>query len=539
MDEKSRLKKFLPLLVSLVLASCAIAEQNDSSSSSSSNQASESSASSSGISSASSDSKGPSSSKVNEPRELDFYSINDFHGQILADSYFPGIEVLGSYLKEKKQNPNTFLINSGDMFQGSLESNYNRGHLLTDVMNDIQFDCFSLGNHEFDWGLQAIRDNKSRKSPSGYQTPFLSANLYDYDGNVQQSDLAQEYVVKEADNGLRIGIIGAIGQNQITSISSQFVEDVSFLDPTPVVQSLSDKLRKEAGCDVVVLSLHAAQSAVLGGGITSISPISSKRYVDLVFCAHTHKFENTYENGVLFTQNDDKGENLSHVKLTVSPDGEVSSTLYSVSETDMQEEVSEVDSSISSLVASYAEVTDAIGEEVLGQVDGYFSSGREAANMMAESILQEAQNEGFDVDLAMANTARTSLTSGKLTYSDLFSAFPFDNEIYVVEVSGADLINEASYNNIARSRAEKFVASGTYKIAAIDYLVLHQNSARQYDYFPSAKVLGKLKEGDTPLLYREILADYIRDGGSLSSSSYSSSLTRHNVASLTSDVKLA
>lgn len=544
MPMRTRFKKLFPLIASLLLASCASGGSASSSSKSSESQVSSeapvsSQTSSSGATTSSASSSSSSSGAIKETRELDFYSINDYHGQINQDSYFPGIEVLGTYLKQKKNQEDAILINSGDMFQGSLESNYNRGALLTDVMNDIQFDCFSLGNHEFDWGLQAIRDNKARKSPNGYQTPFLSANLYDYDEKVHQNDLAQEYVVKEAENGLRIGIIGAIGENQITSISSQLVETISFADPTPIVKTLSDKLRNEEKCDVVVLSLHAPQSVVLGKGITSISPNSNKRYVDLVFCAHTHTFESTTENGVLFTQNDDKGEDLSHVKLTVSPDGEVDSTLYTVSQTDMENAVTTIDPSIASLVSTYSKETDAIGGEVLGQVTGYFAAKQEAANMMAESILEEAVKEGYDVSLAMANTARSGLSAGALTYSDLFTAFPFDNEIYIVEVSGEDLINEAGYNNIARRQAKKFVASETYRIAAIDYLVLHQNSDRQYDYFPSAKIVGKLKEGDSTLLYREILAAYLRNGGSLSSSSYASSSSRHNIASLTSDVTLS
>ena len=533
---KSCFRKLFPLVLSLLLASCANeGELFSSIQSSKAQESSESSASSNSEWSSNSS----SSEAIKETRELDFYSINDFHGQIKEDGYYPGVEILGSYLKQKKNEEDAILINSGDMFQGSFESNYNRGALLTDIMNDIQFDCFSLGNHEFDWGVQAIKDNKARKSPSGYQTPFLSANLYDYDEQAHQDDLAQEYVVKEADNGLRVGIIGAIGKDQITSISSQFVETLSFADPMPIVKTLSDKLRSEENCDVVVLSLHAPQSAALGQGITSISPISNKRYVDLVFCAHTHQFESTTENGVLFTQNDDKGENLSHVKVKVSPEGEVSSALYSVSETDMQSAVTTVDPTIASFVASYGEETQALGEEVLGQVSGYFAAKKEAANMMAQSILEEAEKEGYEVSLSMANTARTGLSSGALTYSDLFAAFPFDNEIYIVDVSGEDLINEAKYNNVARRREKKFTASETYRIAAIDYLVLHQNSARQYDYFPSAKIVGKLKEGGSALLYREILASYIRNIGSLSSSSYSSSLTKHNVASLTSDVSLS
>ncbi|MCI5940579.1 metallophosphoesterase [bacterium] len=478
------------------------------------------------------------SSSVMESRALDVYAINDFHGQVKEEDGYPGIEILGSYLKQKKEKEGALLISSGDMFQGSLESNYNRGHLLTDVMNAAHFDAFSLGNHEFDWGKQAIRDNKSRKGKDGYQTPFLSANLYDFTGTapgkIQQSDLGGEYAVTIADNGLKVGIIGTIGSAQITSVSSQNVADLTFKDPVPIICSLSDKLRTEENCDVVIVSHHGPQSGLLGQNITSVSSVSNKRYVDLVLCAHTHTHENTFENGVLFTQNNDKGEDLSHVYLTVEPNGDVKAKLETIYPDSMKE--SEIDSEIHELVSSYAEATDPIGKEVLGTVRGSFGNKLEAPNLMAGAVLNEALDRGFEVDLAMVNVARKGLDSGTLTYSALFESFPFDNEIYILEASGSDIINEARHNYVARNREAAFSTNGTYKIAVIDYVALHQNLQRVYDYFPSGSVLGTLKDGGTPRLYREILADAIRNGASLNSTEYTFSNPRYNRFNLESAV---
>ncbi len=486
-----------------------------------------------------------SSTESNEEKTLDVYAINDFHGQIKEEGAYPGIESVATYLKKRGENENTLLISSGDMFQGTLESNYNSGNLLADIMNDCKFDALSLGNHDFDWGLEALKENKERVSPDGYQTPYLCANLYNYEngkeGDEQLSQYGAEYTISEQENGLRVGIIGAIGEDQYTSITSTYVEDVCFKDPSPVVKKLSDELRTEKDCDVVILSFHASQSAMLGKGVTDVSPISGKRYVDLVLCAHTHTFESTTENGVIFTQNNDKGENASHVTLKVSSAGEVTSNLETIEGSAMKKEAREdgYDETISSLVSSYGEITEPIGKETLGNVSGYFTKKESLPNLVAEAILEEAAEAFDDVDLAMVNSGREGLSSGSLTYSELFSALPFDNEIYLIETSGTALFNEAKYNCIARAQQEAFVSSKTYHIVVIDYLAVHQNIYHVRDYFPGARVLGKLT-GETGAKrgYRDITADYIRNKGTISSANFSSSLDRHNRGKLTSSVSL-
>ncbi len=485
-----------------------------------------------------------SSSEMEEERTLEVYAINDFHGAVKQEKSYPGAEALGSYFKRRGQGENTVIISSGDMFQGSLESNYNYGNLLADMMNECEFDAMSLGNHDFDWGLETLKANKDRFSSKGYSTPYLCANLYDYansrQGSVQQGEYAGEYVVKEQENGLRVGIIGAIAEKQLTSINSSFVSNVCFKNPVPIIKTISDKLRIEENCDVVILSFHAAQDAILGQGVTSISPNSGKRYVDLVLCAHSHKFENATENGVIFTQNNDKGENASHVILTIDGEGSVKGSLETIYSSDMKEEANELgyDKAISSLVSSYDKESAKVGDEVLGTLGGYFDAYGEFPNLVAEAMLEEANDTFSDVDIAMVNNAREDLPGGSLTYSGLVSAIPFDNEVYILEVDGKTLMKEADYNYIARAREEAFDNSSTYRVAVIDYLALHQNTRRVYDYFPGASIVGKLGEEGSKRYYYSVAADYIRKQGNVNPSSYSSNLPRHSKRSLTSAVSL-
>lgn len=472
-------------------------------------------------------------------RNISIYSINDFHGQIkeLSSSYEAGAAKFFSYLKKKNETPNTMLVNSGDLFQGALESNYNRGHLLTDLMNASGFDCMTLGNHEFDWGQSYITANKEvtydTKYSRSYRTPFLAANIYDFDistktvGTTQQSQLGQEYTISTLENGLKVGIIGTIGTDQITSITSQNVDNITFVDPIKKTKELSNKLRTEEGVDFVIASIHAGSEEVLGQGLTSQSLISGKKYCDVIFTAHTHRGEYEVENGVPILQSYSNGKDIGHLDFTVKSDGTVthsytSSTRYSwIQYADISRV--DVDPEIQYIVDEYAKETDPVGSEILTSFSGNFSSSEEVPNIMVESMYKEAVSQGFSVDFAMANTTRATIQSGKVTYSNLFNSVPFDNEVYIIKCKGEDIINEATYNLIYRANGDAVDETKTYTIAVLDYLATHRNSRRNYDYFPSMQYISSLKVDGEIINYRDCLAKHLRSKESWSRYDYSSS----------------
>lgn len=167
---RKKIKILLPLVL-LVLTGCENGSSSESSKTTTSEQQSEviSSSETSEVISSSGTSEVPPSSEssslehLTDERIINFYALNDFHGAIMETNNEPGIFKYSSYLKDKiAQNLNgTVHLNAGDYWQGSVESNLNRGEFLTKAMNELSLDAFTIGNHEFDWYDTAIMHNKA------------------------------------------------------------------------------------------------------------------------------------------------------------------------------------------------------------------------------------------------------------------------------------------------------------------------------------------------------------------------------------------
>lgn len=548
--KKSRL---VLLLSSILLASCSNIRFNTGSNSSASSSSSSSttssvlkeSATSSSLSSIADSSVSSSkeesskidsgsqetSSVVSTPKEGDIqiYALNDFHGACVPMDYEAGILKVGSFFKEKGKQANTLILNSGDMFQGSLLSNSNRGEFLTKVMNDVQFDCFTLGNHEFDWGVDVIKKNALLKDETtNYSTPVLAANIYNYDLETKTvgsyANLGEKYVIRTLENGIKVGIIGCIGTNQITSITSTYVDDLIFLDPVEVTKTLSDELRTKEGCDVVILDLHADEDSVLSQGLTTTSSVSHKRYVDAVLCAHSHQGETSIENGVPFVQASCNGKAYSDISLHLSSNGNVTCNSYDYTYTSSIS--TSIDANLQSYYDYYSSLVDA--DEVIGNLSGNLTkdgNGSTKVSTFVTTAMGWACNQNgnnFSIDYSMCNTSRADIKSGVVTLEDMFKALPFDNEIYIGTVKGSDIYNEMKYNTFTRYDKSALNLNSTYTIAVIDYLATHRNAARNYDYFPSFQLVDTLKNNGESWTYRDISIDYFKSLGNISASNYSS-----------------
>lgn len=496
--------------------------------------------------------KNNSKTEATETRYANFFAINDFHGAIEENEEEAGIVKIGAYLKARKAQGDTVLLNSGDMWQGSIDSNYNRGKLLTDCMNEIEFDCFSIGNHEFDWDKKYINYNRERSSSSGYKTPFLASNIYNFDINTKKTldyaNYGDEFVVRLLDNGLKVGIIGGIGEDQITSILSTNVDDLTFVDPVKIVKDLSDTLRIDYGADVVVLDIHASQYDITNSdsdtgfydnsGITEFSGRTNKHYVDAVFCAHTHQDEQGTINGIPFIQTNGYGKQISNVRLAVKPNGDVSCEYANnLSASEVTDGYN--DDTLTNIVKTYKAESDEVGKEVLGNVNGGLWSSSSLPFFVAEAFGEYARQTGYEVDYAMTNNARYDVEDGVITYRDLYRALPFDNEVFVIKTTGSNLRKEINYGmKICRFDSAPLDDNKTYLIAVIDYLAVHRSKYRKYDYFNGFEMVGTLqKEGYDLYNYRDITADHIRNyGKTINYTNYTKYVNKFNTQKLNSSI---
>ena len=460
--------------------------------------------------------------------ELNVVAFNDFHGAIEENSYDGrmGLAKLGTYLKQKSDEDNTLIFSQGDDWQGSIYSNHNRGRLVNDVYAYCRLSARTVGNHDFDWGVDALEANTAA-AYGGYTTPVLAANVYDFDfatktiGDEQQISIGQPTITYTLENGLKVGVVGVIGQDQITSITSSYTQDICFTDHIEVVKSLATQLRND-GCNIVIASAHTGQGDLTGYHLSD--------YVDLVLCGHTHRFESTTEGNLHYEQFGAYGEYIGNIKLTYNT--KTHKVNYASKEVidsySINSKITSIDTTVQSLIDQYYAQCDAEANEVLASnVTGTFKSSYEAANLMCKAIYDQCVAEGHgDVVLTYCNQARSALYAGQWDYANIYQSFPFDNLIYIESVRGWDIINEvANYNNVYINPSFDCIIdpNSYYKIAVIDYLLYHTNSNRSFDYF---YYFDGQPDDQLSMNYRLILKKWLKDNGYntgalMSSSDYS------------------
>lgn len=478
---------------------------------------------------------------VDRYKTIEVYSTNDFHGAVEEEYNNMGLGKWATYLNNKGKQINTLLLDQGDTWQGSIYSNYNHGELITDVMNYIKFDARSVGNHDFDWGVERIASNTAR-SYNGYSTPVLAGNVYDYTfdtktvGTHQQSDLGVKSIYYTLENGLKVGILGGIGKDQITSICSLYTKDICFTDHIEFIKSEATYLRDTIHCNLVIASIHTGQASVMYNGLSS--------YIDLVLCGHTHEEEYANEGSLYYVQSLGYGQSIGHTTLTYDTvNKEVTNTSVEyISAADVKNEITAVDTTIENLINTYnAQCSSAANQVVASNVSGSWYSSEQMPNLMCKAIYDEAVKEGYTgVLLGYVNSARKSKYESSWTYADLYDCFPFDNAVFIADITGKEFKYEIKkHNNIYRSSSftdASIIDDQTYKIAVIDYVYFHTNSDRDYDYFSQT---GGSSTVTLNKNYREILRDWLIEnhyntGASLSASSYSSSLWQHDRSQLPS-----
>ncbi len=435
--------------------------------------------------------------------ELDFYAFNDLHGSFIDTDAQPGVDELTTYLKYQLADEEEYeiILSSGDMWQGSVESSTNKGALMTEWMNEMGFVSMTLGNHEYDWGSQYIRENAKIAN-----FPFLAINIYD--GGVK-ADYCQPSVIVER-GGVKIGIIGAMGDCK-SSISGEFNQQLNFITGsalTNLVKEEANRLRQEMGCDIIVYSIHDGDS----GDEYAYDESLSNGYVDLVFEAHTHySYVKTDSYGVYHVQAGgyNKGisfANLEYNLLTGEVEVDTARVMYS---SEYSSSLLEDDEIVDELYSKYFPDSDPYAD-VLGYNEAYRSSD-DIGQKIAELYLEFGQEHWGDYDIVLAGGQLKTrppydLPIGNVTYADLYTLLPFDNDLVLGKVTGATL-------------KQKFANSSYYKIAfSDDYPSTIHDSSMYYiivdtytAYYASNGVT--IVDRFSNYYSRDLLADYIEAGG--------------------------
>ena len=178
-----------------------------------------------------------------------------------------------NYIEQvRKENKNVLLFDAGDFLQGTPYFNLFKGEVETEAMNLMRYDAVTLGNHEFDYGLEILEKVVSRA-----KFPIISSN-YDFSGT-PLNNLIKPYLILKKD-GVKIGVI-AINIQPRGLIASGNYEGMKFLPPERVANELALKLKTTDRCDIVICLSHLGYTA-------DKRLVGQTRNIDIIIGGHSH-----------------------------------------------------------------------------------------------------------------------------------------------------------------------------------------------------------------------------------------------------------
>ena len=231
----------------------------------------------------------PLTASAKKQKQLVILHTNDTHSAILPiNEQLPDTMKAGRggflrrivMLKEERaKHPDLLYFDSGDFFQGSAYFTMFKGEVEIGLMNQMGIDASTIGNHEFDFGLDNMAEMFKKAT-----FPILCAN-YDFTGTPVEGLTKPWIIIKR--NGVKIGVF-AVCPKMKGLVSDKNCPGVKYLDPARVALETATMLKQEKKCDMVICISHLGWGSNRGEDDQYM--ISGSRNIDLVLCGHTHTY---------------------------------------------------------------------------------------------------------------------------------------------------------------------------------------------------------------------------------------------------------
>lgn len=389
---------------------------------------------------------------------------SDVHGNIWGYSYEDdkestnnGMSRLYTYIQQvRAENPNTILIAAGDEIQGTILTDdiYNKTpdaeHPVISTMNYMGYDAMTVGNHEFNWGIPTMQ-----KILAQADFPVLAANVTDKDGQLVTG--ADYTIVEKA--GVKVAIIGVVTPDvPIWDGGKDGIEECTYEAANTAVKSTIAKIGDKA--DVIVVSAHMGMYAEFdeeNGSDSAQKILDDNPEIDVLQVAHNHVVVSETQGDTAIGGVRNSGRDIARFDLTLDADKNVTSSTVKI--IDMADVTpSQAIRDLPLVKESHQKTIDFIkggtGEDgepgiPLGTTTAKFQPEDEIASL-PEGKLQDTavmdlinqiqlENSGADVSAAALFKDTSDLPKGDINYGNIFDIYKFDNTLYRVPVTGAEL----------------------------------------------------------------------------------------------------
>jgi 5'-nucleotidase len=223
-------------------------------------------------------------------KKITILHTNDVHSHIDAfpadDGKYPN---LGGFARRatlveqiRKENPNTLLLDAGDIFQGTPYFNYYGGELEFKLMSKLKYDATTIGNHDFDNGI----DGLYKQLPHA-KFDFISAN-YDFKNTIMDGKTHPHKVFIK--DGIKIGVFG-LGVELEGLVDKRLFKETTYLDPIEIAKDQARILKDDLNCDLVICLSHLGYKySKKPDKICDITLAKKTKNIDLIIGGHTHTF---------------------------------------------------------------------------------------------------------------------------------------------------------------------------------------------------------------------------------------------------------
>src|SRR5262249_34462504 len=380
-------------------------------------------------------------------RQVTILYTNDFHSAfdpipaywLKGSPKLGGAAQLTTLIKQIRHREQTvFLFDTGDMFTGML-SNLTRGEALMEMMMSMEYDAMAIGNHEFDYGADNFLKQMNR-----VPFPVLGANIFYKD---TKHPYSRPYTILER-NGIRLGVIGIIGQDARSVALPSGITHLDFLDPIPIVREAVKELKPQV--DLIVVLAHQGKTGPMQTDAEARPEVQRDFDEDIRLCGevegidvfvggHAHRgIETPYvhpKTGTLIVQTYGYGTRLGYLKLRLQGKKVVA---HSGELLKVWSDKLPPDAAVAAQVRHYKEQVARVIGKVVGRarVRLVRDYNRESSlgDFVADVMLETS---GADVAYENAGGLRADLPQGSVTNGNVLDALPFLNSLVVCEMTGA------------------------------------------------------------------------------------------------------
>ncbi len=441
--------------------------------------------------------------------KIDIISFNDFHGNVAEDTRAKGqnigmAKMVGYVNAAKKINPNTIVVSGGDNYQGTAISNLTFGAPVSKMMKAMNLTASAVGNHEFDWGSERI----AKWGEEG-NFDYLASNIYDKTTG-EPVTWAKPYKIVEIDQ-VKVGFIGLATEQTQYQTKAEFVQNLEFKPAEKAAKYWVDYLKSgkapEGTPEVIIALTHIpseqnSESKVITG--EELDRLTKVEGLDAVVTGHSHRTVSGMMNGKPVVQAFKYGRALGNLHIVVE-DGKVVEITPNVDMVSNNKSDIIADEITAELLAKQTEELAGVLGEKLGVLKEDLVHDRKGSltplGYWATDVMRKYTKT--DVGLTNGGGLRRTLYKGDITMGDLYEIMPFDNQVVIVEVSGAEL-----KQLIDHGIGADFMTDGQFAGLKVTY-----NPEKEYEH----RITKITLEDGTPIeddkIYTITTNDFIVSGG--------------------------